>query len=285
MVAELRRHERSNHASKQLVKLEERKKMMQAALDTIKSVRGANEEITPLHYILYLEKHWTESINGDNIFRGHPQPDRSLQHKNLDAVTHRGIHLSCLHPDRLQTLPGQDHNYAIGPNIVLSEETLEMIPHCTNGRAANQDKNAWIGMLGWYKTCCFWLGHHNQYYKAGNGQKYYGYLFQSCDNQGQASDTLANVSQFRYLNAVNPVHAGLGRFSCNSLRLKNGPFANYDLCFSFVMREDMNPLNCEFILLRVRDAFGTMHEVNINLRDKDDCIKATPRGIVYTPPL
>ena len=90
---------------------------------------------------------------------------------------------------------------------------------------------------------------------------------------------MSRIEQFKFNGGnVNPRHAGLCEFNTNEKQRKEGPFMNFDIAASFKMPEDGLPTSCQFTLLRVRDAGGKMHEVELDLNKPHACLTATIGG-------
>ena len=126
----------------------------------------------------------------------------------------------------------------------------------------------------------FFFGHYSQWYKYSHGRTYCLYICTAGNHK-----VMSRIEQFKFDGGnVNPRHAGLCEFNTNEKQRKEGPFMAFDIAASFKMPDDGLPTSCQFTLLCVRDADGTMHEVELDLSKPHACLSATiGGGIVYDP--
>lgn len=266
-------------------KLKNRAEIIQAAVERAKNhtITDANEVIHPIDYLLHDETWWVTGRDADDVWKGMSLSSTDqAEFRGLDHMTRRGVHIGPLCPDRLEMLPngaGEFDNLSLGPNRVLSVETLAEIPHCTPGRQANMDFRAWSGGFGVIRSIRWWNGHNWSTYSF-DGKVYYLYGF------GHDNDLLVRGNQYR-MSGVLPQHAGLCELNCSTF-LEVGPFMRYDWCVSFETNESGDPATFLYRLLRVKDAAGKMREVDFDLElSKEELAKegltATPGGFVYDP--
>ena len=265
-----RRESRSNakHARREC-KIDERKKQLE---DAIRNYAPSNAEATrgcsPDEYIKYMDSAWADMINGDEI----------LSPNSASVHVKRACSISPILPRNLQRVEG--HPLCLLPNILLTRAILEKIPHCTSDEWANKDTRAWAGCFGFLLTYMFFFGHYSQWYKYSHGRTYCLYICTAGNHK-----VMSRIEQFKFDGGnVNPRHAGLCEFNTNEKQRKEGPFMAFDIAASFKMPADGLPTSCQFTLLCVRDADGTMHEVELDLSKPHACLSATiGGGIVYDP--
>ena len=257
----------ANHGRRER-KIDDRKRQLDEALQKYASSDAkATLGCSPDEYIKYMDPAWADMINGDDVLSSN-SPFIHLK---------RSCSISSILPDGLQRIDGQPP--CLLPNILLSLAILEQIPHCTSSKAANQDTRAWAGCFGFALTYMFFFGHYYQWYKYIHERTYCLYICTAGNRE-----VMSRIEQFKYGGGVNPRHAGLCEFNTNEKQREKGPLMNFDIAASFKMPEDGLPTSCQFTLLRVRDADGTMHEVELDLNQPHACLSATiGGGIVYDP--
>ena len=276
---------RQGHANQKAKKLKNREEIIEAAYADAKqrNITDANEVIHPIDYLLWQEPWWVEGRDADEVWKGMSLSSTDqARFRGLDHVTRRGVHIGPLGPDQLQELPngaGELDNLSLGPNRVLSVETLAEIPHCTPGRESNMDFRAWAGGFGAMRSIRWWNGHNWSTYSF-DGNVYYMYGF------GYDNDLLVRGNQYQ-MAGVLPQHAGLCELNCSAFS-KVGPFMRYDWCVSFETNESGDPSTFRYRLLRVKDTAGTMNDVDFDLelcKEKlaEEGLTATPGGFVYDP--
>lgn len=278
-----RQHTESSRAAataRKVKKIADRQAHIQDAYTRVTAlgIKSKDQVIEPKDYLLWDDPRWYTTKNANEIihglggFQGH------------DVFGRRGIHISPVEPNKLQTLPGQSSNHSLGPNKALTVPTLQQIPHCTPTLAANTDRRAWFGGLGARKAIMFWQNHYHLTYPF-NGEVYYMYGFEY-DNA-----LLVDGNQYHFGNSRLPLiqHVGLCELNCagrnadNRPILEHGPFMHYDWCVSFKTNTSGDPSTFKYRLLRVKDTNGTVHDVDLDLEKNQPLLTATLARLVYNP--